>query len=624
MPGEKGSDALAATTPVGLPELFQAQAAATPENAAVIRSDTELSYAELNGQANRLAHFMITQGIGPERVVALALPRSPELVVAILAVLKTGAAYLPLDPEYPGIQLCFMLTEAAPALLIGTVATDRSLIDGTSTPRLLLDDPDTAVKVAEQPVSNPTDAERTVALRPAHPAYVIFTSGSTGTPKGVVVSHRGLPGLATSLIDRLGIDARSRVLQSASINFDASVSDLFMALCSGAALVLPALHELLPGGPLRSLVERHRITHVALTPSALAMFEPGSLPSRVTLVVFGEECPAELVGEWAPRHRMINAYGPTEATACVTLSDPLAPLERRTPPIGRPIADNRAYLLDASLRSVAPGVVGELHLAGPGLARGYLHRPGLTAERFAACPFGEPGGRMYRTGDLARWNSDGELEFVGRVDEQGQIWGQRIEPGETASALRKHPDVAQAVAAIREDQPGHRRLVAYVVARHPAPVDAETTGLVDASPLAGRLPDTLRGFLWERLPAHLLPSAYVVLTRFPLTRNGKLDRAALPPPDFTAAVSATEPGTARERTLAELFAEVLGLPRIGGTDDFFAAGGTVLLAARLAARIRTALAVELTVWELCQTPTVTGVATRLDGQLGKDDEPGSG
>jgi acyl-coenzyme A synthetase/AMP-(fatty) acid ligase len=440
----------------------------------------------------------------------------------------------------------------------------------------------------------------------------------------LTVSHRGLPGLATSLIDGLGIDAHSRVLQSASINFDASVSDLCMALCSGAALVLPALHELLPGGPLRSLIERHRITHVALTPSALTVFEPGSLPSWVTLVVFGEACPAELVGEWAPRHRMINAYGPTEATACVTLSDPLVPCERRTPPIGRPIADNRAYLLDASLRLVAPGVVGELHLAGPGLALGYLRRPGLTAERFVACPFGEPGGRMYRTGDLARWNSGGELEFVGRVDEQGQIWGQRIEPAETVATPREHPDVAQAAATIREDQPGHRRLVAYLVARHPSPADADTTALVDASPLARRLPDMLRGFLWERLPAHQLPSAYVTLTRFPLTRNGKLDRAALPPPDFMAAVSATEPRTARERILAELFAEVLGLPRIGGTDDFFSAGGTVLLAARLAARIRTALAVELTVWELCQTPTVVGVATGLDGQLGKDDHPGAG
>ena len=622
MTWEHEKDALASIHSPCLPELFQAQVAATPGNAAVIWSDTELSYAELNSQANQLARAMIERGIGPNQIVALTLPRSPELIMAILAVLKAGAAYLPLAPDYPERQLSFMLSEAAPALLIATGGARESLSAQTGTPQLRLDDPATAARIAGLATADLTDADRTAALLPEHPAYVIFTSGSSGTPKGVVVGHRGLPGLTTSLIARLGIDEHSRVLQSASINFDASVSDLCMALCSGAALVLPAAHELVPGAPLRGLVERHRVTHVPLTPSALAMLEPGSLPSWVTLVLFGEVCPAELVNAWAPHHRMINAYGPTEATACVTLSDPFVPRGRMTPPIGRPIADNRLYVLDADLRVVEPGVVGELHIAGPGLALGYLHRPGLTAERFVACPFGRPGERMYRTGDLARWNCDGELEFVGRIDEQGQIWGQRIEPAELEAELRHHPYVAQAAASIREDQPGNRRLVAYLIARHPHRTGSEAAGLVDDSAFARRLPDMLRGYLWERLPAHLLPAAYVTLTRFPLTRNGKLDRAALPAPDFTAAVSATEPGTARERIIAELFADVLNLPRVGSTDNFFSLGGTVLLAAQLAARIRTALEVDLTVLELCHTPTAAGVATCLDSRP-DNDQPGA-
>jgi amino acid adenylation domain-containing protein len=606
-----------------LPDLFEVQVGATPGHPAVIHAGIELSYSELNGRANRLAHAMIARGIGPEEIVALALPRSIELIVAILAVLKTGAAYLPLDPEYPAVRLEFMLTQAAPALLISVGTTECPMPAPTRLPRLRLDDPATAARLAAVPDRDPTDADRTAVLLPAHPAYVIYTSGSTGSPKGVVVSHRGLPGLAASLIDRLGTNGQSRVLQSASISFDASVSDLCMALLSGAALVLPSAFELVPGAPLRAFVERHQVTHMALTPSALAVLDEGSLPCGVTLVLFGEPCPGELVSEWAPRHPMFNAYGPTEATACVTLSGPLAPRGRLAPPIGRPIGGNVVYVLDAGLGLVPPGVVGEMYLAGMGLARGYLGAPALTAERFVACPFAAGGGRMYRTGDLARWNVDGELEFVGRVDDQGQIWGQRVEPAEVEAALRQHPWVAQAAAVIREDQPGNRRLVAYVVP-HPPSADAATDPLVDASSLARRLPDILRAFLAERLPAHLMPSAYVTLTRFPLTRNGKLDRAALMPPDFTEAVSDACPRTARERILAELFADVLGLPRVGVTDDFFSVGGTLLLASQLAARLRTLLGVELTLWELCQTPTVAGVAARLDGRLAEDKTTGSG
>jgi len=623
LPCENAPDLDLAIPPMCLPDLFEVQVAATPDHTAVVHAGTEVSYSELNSRANRLAHAMIARGIGPEQIVALALPRCVELIVAILAVQKTGAAYLPLDPEYPAVRLELMLAQADPALLINVGATERARPEPMSLPGLRLDDPATAAGIAALPARDPTDADRTTALLPAHPAYVIYTSGSTGSPKGVVISHRGLPGLAASLIDRLGIDGRSRVLQSASINFDASVSDLCMALLSGAALVLPSAFELVPGAPLRAFIERHRVTHVALTPSALAVLDEGSLPSEVTLVVFGEACPGELITAWAPGHRMFNAYGPTEATACVTISGPLAPRGRLAPPIGRPISGNFVYVLDPGLRLVPPGAVGEMYLAGPGLARGYLRGPALTAERFVACPFAAEGERMYRTGDLARWNFDGELEFVGRVDDQGQIWGQRVEPAEVEAALREHPWVAQAAVLIREDQPGNRRLVAYVVPRHP-PAGTGADRLVDASSLARRLPDMLRVFLAERLPAHLMPSAYVTLTRFPLTGNGKLDRAALMPPDFTEAVTDARPRTSRERILAELFADVLGLPRIGVTDDFFSLGGTLLLASQLTARIRTLLGVELTVWELCQAPSVAKLAARLAGRFDEDKTTGSG
>jgi amino acid adenylation domain-containing protein len=581
------------------PDLFEAQVAATPAHTAVAQGNSEINYTELNTRSNRLAHAMIARGIGPERIVALALPRSIELVAAILAVLKTGAAYLPLDPNYPAAPLAQMLERADPALLLTTAAVECP--PSTQPPRLILDDPATVTGLAELPSTDPTDADRITALRPAHPAYVIFTSGSTGAPKAVVVSHSGLPGLAASLIDRLAIGPRSRVLQSAAINFDAAVSDLCMALLSGAALVLPTEGELMPGAGLRALIDRHQVTHVALTPSALAMLDEGSLPRPVTLVVFGEACPRELVTTWATRHRMINAYGPTETTACVTLSESLVP--HRNPPIGRPIGDNHCYVLDDELRLVPERTVGEVYVAGLGLALGYLGAPRLTAERFVACPFGPPGQRMYRTGDLARWNSAGELEFVGRVDDQAQIWGQRIEPAEVEAALREHPEVAQAAARVREDQPGNRRLVAYVVPREP---DGSSTR---------RLPDRLRGFLWERLPGHLLPSAYVTLASLPLTRNGKLDRAALPAPDFTTAVTNTPPATAHEQVLAELFAEVLDLPRVGATDNFFSVGGTLVLASRLAARIRLSFNVELSVSELCYTPTVTDLAASLKERL---------
>ncbi|MEU4298932.1 non-ribosomal peptide synthase/polyketide synthase [Kitasatospora aureofaciens] len=548
-------DAEGGTAGVSLPELFAARVAATPDAVALVCGGAELTYRELNARANRFAHSLIARGVGPEQLVAVALPRSVESVVAVLGVLKAGAAYLPVDPAYPPARIAFMLEDARPVLVV--------------------DDPAT-VTDADRP---DTDPDPVPDVR--HPAYVIYTSGSTGRPKGVVVSHSGVSGLAAAQIERLGLVPGSRVLQAASPSFDASFWDLCSALLSGAALVLaPA------DAPLDALTDgRLGITHVTLPPSALAAVDSAGV-TAATLVVAGEACPSELVERWAPGRRMINAYGPTETTVCATMSDPLSP-GSGVPPIGRAVAGFRVYVLDEGLRIVPPGVAGELYVAGPGLARGYLNRPGLTAGRFLACPFGPEGARMYRTGDLVRRRGDGELEYLGRADQQVKVRGFRIEPGEIEAALAEHPTVAQGAVLTRDD-----RLVAYVV-----PVAGSGATAVE-----------LAAYLRGRLPEYLVPSAFVLLEALPLTPNGKLDRAALPAPEAAATETGRVPRTPQEQILCELFAEVLGRRRVGVDEDFFDLGGHSLLATRLAARVRSVLGVELGLRALFQSPTVAGLA----------------
>ncbi|MGQ4491435.1 amino acid adenylation domain-containing protein, partial [Streptomyces sp. SAS_281] len=428
------------------------------------------------------------------------------------------------------------------------------------------------------------ETDPAVDLDVRHPAYVIYTSGSTGRPKGVVVSHAGVSRLAAVQADRLGVAAGSRVLQFASPSFDASFWDLSSALLTGAALVLAPADT-----PLDALTDPWlAVTHVTLPPSALAALGDADLTAS-TLVVAGEACSQELVARWAPGRRMINAYGPTETTVCATMSDPLVP-GNGVPPIGRPVADFRTYVLDERLRPVPPGVTGELYVAGPGLARGYLGRPGLTAARFTACPFGPAGARMYRTGDLVRRRADGELEYAGRADQQVKVRGFRIEPGEVEAALAAHSGVAQAAVVARDD-----RLVGYVV-----PDSASAVR-----------PAELAAHLRERLPDYLVPSAFVLLDALPLTPNGKLDRAALPAPDAVSTGGGRAPRTPREQILAELFAEVLDVPRVSVDDDFFDLGGHSLLATRLVARVRSVLGAELALRALFQSPTVAGLAGTL-------------
>ncbi|MFF1278698.1 amino acid adenylation domain-containing protein [Streptomyces marokkonensis] len=456
-----------------LPALFAAQVARTPEAPALVAGAEELSYAALEARVNRLARQLVARGIGAEDRVLLVMPKSVDLVVAQLAVVTAGAAFVPVDPAYPRDRVAFMAGDCAPALTLTCAEVDGTAAEVIGDrPRLVVDDPATAAEIAARPDTRLTDSERIRPVSADHAAYVIYTSGSTGRPKGVVVTHRGIGNLAAAQIERFAVRRDSRVVQYATPSFDAAVSETCIALLRGATLVLPVDTGLLLGDALARFLTEYRVTHATIPPVALTGLDPAAVPADLVLTVAGEACPAELAGIWSHGRRMINAYGPTETTVCATMSEPLT--EAAVPPIGTPIANTRVYVLDSRLGPVPPGVDGELYVAGRGLARGYLGRPGLTAERFVPAPFGEPGERMYRTGDVVRWRADGQLEFVGRADEQVKLRGFRVEPDEIAGVLTDQPQVASAAVVIREDRPGERRLVGYVVPAQEAAEDRDT------------------------------------------------------------------------------------------------------------------------------------------------------
>ncbi|MEV7990437.1 amino acid adenylation domain-containing protein, partial [Streptomyces sp. NPDC086077] len=462
--------------PLTWPAMFAEQVRARPDAVALVFEDEELTYAELDARANRLAHALIARGAGPERIVALALPRSTDLIVAEVAVLKSGAAYLPIDHDYPVDRIGYMLGDAAPVCMVTTEETARELPERDGMTLLALDAPAIAAEMARCEAHDPA-----VPVSLLNAAYVIYTSGSTGRPKGVVLSHSGVAKLVATQSERFGIGPHSRVLQFASPSFDVAFWDLCLGLLSGGRLVVVPAERRVPGAPLADYANAHGITFMILPPALLAaMPEDVRLPSAATLLAGTERVSPELVGRYARGRMMFNAYGPTEATTNSTLGlcDPDIPAGSIVP-IGVPDPGTRAYVLDAFLRPVPAGVTGELHLGGAGLARGYLGRPDLTAERFVADPFGAPGERLYRTGDLVRWKADGRLEFLGRADAQVKIRGFRIEPGEIESVLRGHPAVDQVTVVAREDRPGDRRLAAYVVPALDGPRDADPEARVE-------------------------------------------------------------------------------------------------------------------------------------------------
>ncbi|KAF4406782.1 amino acid adenylation domain-containing protein [Streptomyces lycii] len=580
-------------------ELFEGWAARTPGAPAVVFDGAEIPYGEINSRANRLARLLTGRGVGPEDLVALALPRTPDMVVAALAVLKAGAAYLPIDAGYPADRIRYMLADARPVALLtaAELALDLSVPD--EVPVLVIDGDAVSADLAGLPDADLADADRREPLRPQHAAYTIYTSGSTGKPKGVVVDHSGFAAMVESLTERFGLDPSVRVLQFASFSFDASAWELGLALFNGGALVIADDECRDPGRPLVDLINDSGVTLAGLPPVvAGALPDDARLPEGLTMAVAGEACPPEVMARWAPRVRMFNGYGPTEAVVASTVGGPLSGTDR--PPIGRPTTAHRVYVLDRDLRPALPGVTGELYVAG-GLARGYAGRPGLTAQRFLADPYGPPGTRMYRTGDLVRWLPDGQLDYVGRSDDQVQLRGFRIELGEIESVIAAHPGVATAVVTVRGDGSGDKRLVGYIV--------PDASGTADAPALTA----AVRERVADALPQHMVPSGFVVLDALPLTPQGKVDRKALPAPDHTDRDAGRGPRTPVEEIICGLFADVLGLERIGVDEDFFAAGGHSLLATRAVGRARSLLGVELPIRTLFEARTAAGLAERVAG-----------
>ncbi|MFI6374276.1 amino acid adenylation domain-containing protein [Streptomyces sp. NPDC050546] len=582
----------AAVTPA---DLWEAQAAATPDAPALLDRGATLTYRELDARAERLACLLAERGAGPERTVGIALPRTADLVVALVAVLKTGAAYVPLDPSYPRERLAYIIGDTQPTVVLATTDTASALPD--STPLLL------PTGLGEPPAGRPAPRRD-----PEQTAYVIYTSGSTGRPKGVAVTHRGVVELVEWAHAEFGPEGLAKVLFSTSLNFDVSVFEIFPALlCGGRIEIVENLLALV--GEKRESWDVGLVSGVpSVLATVLAVGPPPVTPHTVALC--GEAVSDQLVTDLQkafPGARIANFYGPTEttvyATAGYTTAGHAGDTRSGAPPIGAPIAGARAYVLDQTLQPVPEGAVGELYLAGGGVARGYAGGPDLTAQRFVADPWGRAGARMYRTGDLVRWRRDGRLDFAGRADHQVKIRGFRIEPGEIESVLVRHPSVARAAAVVRQDQPGDPRLVAYAVPAGDGGAD----------------PAVLREHTAAALPGYMVPAAIVLLDALPYTASGKLDRAALPAPGGSAPDSGA-PGTEREEILCGLFAEVLGLPGVGVHDDFFELGGHSLLATRLMSRIRSVCAADLPVRVLFDAPTVAQLARRL-GTVGAERTP---
>ena len=578
-------------------QLFEEQVERTPEATAVVFEDQQLTYRELNNRANQLAHYLRKLGVGPEVLVGICVERSIEMVVGLLGILKAGGAYVPLDPSYPTERLGFMLKDSGSPVLI----TQQALVDVFigHTGKIISLDTDWK-KIGQGNKGNLVLETSSDSL-----AYVIYTSGSTGQPKGVAVSHRAVNRLVMNT-DYVQVTPADVIAQASNVSFDAATFEIWGALLNGARLVLTTKDTLLSPRSLSTAIERHGITTLFLTTALFnQMVEqiPAALGKLRNLLFGGEAVDPqrvkELLRSGSPKH-LLHVYGPTETTTFASWYWVRDVAENATTvPIGRPIANTEIYVLDPQLNPVPVGVVGELHIGGDGLARGYLNCPELTVERFIANPFSSDStSRLYKTGDLARYLPDGNIEFLGRTDHQVKIRGYRIELGEIETALAQHPSLRETVVVAREDATGDRRLIAYIVPGQSGyPSD-----------------HALRSFLKQRLPDYMIPSHFVSLNYLPLTPSGKIDRSALPPPSESAHRLSVyvEPTNPTEEVLAAIWGEVLNTTRISVHDDFFELGGHSLLAIRLLAQLREECQVELSVRELFEAPTIAGLAAKIE------------
>jgi amino acid adenylation domain-containing protein len=593
-------------------ESFEAQAARTPEAEAVRFGEQACTYAELNTQANRLAHVLRARGVGPGRLVGLCAERGIPMVIGVLAILKAGGAYLPLDPSYPTERLAYMLTDAAPAVVLTQAALHRRL-PKTGARLLLLDELLEPAPGESQAAANNLPAS-TLGLRPEHLVYTIYTSGSTGQPKGTAMTHRAMGNLLAWHHQSFPGGEGVRVMQFAALSFDVAFQELFTTLSAGGTLVLLEEWVRRDARALAELIRAQSIERLFLPPlmlqsvaESLASGEQ-DVPSNLRDVICAGEqlrISAEIRALFArcPGARLHNHYGPTEThvvTASTLEGDPQEWPD--LPPIGRPIANTQVYVLDARRQPVPIGVAGELYLGGANLARGYLHRPELTAERFVADPFStDPRARLYKTGDLGRWRSDGTLEYLGRNDDQVKIRGFRVELGEIEAQLAGHAHVQEVAVVAREEPTGPRRLVAYVTARAGGAPSAEA----------------LRAHLQGRLPEHMIPSAFVTLEQLPRTPSGKLDRRALPAPDVDAYVTRTyEPPQGEiEEILAGVWQELLHVKRVGRHDNFFELGGHSLLATRVFSHISYVLDVDLPIRLMFERPTIDALSRCIEKEI---------
>ena len=571
-------------------EMFEAQAKRTPNNTAVESMGESLTYDELDRRANRVARTLRQRGLLTGDVVGICVERSFEMIVAVLAVLKAGGAYLPLDPAYPPDRLEYMLDESQTKLIL-TREELRSCLPIRSRDAVCL--------IGDWGVSADVSAEKVTLDPPPELAYVIYTSGSTGRPKGVMVAHAGLCNSIEAQERFFQLDESHRVLQFASLNFDASIFEMIMAWHCGATLCLAPQPELMPGNPLARFLREQRISLMVIPPSALEVVPATPLPDLRVVVAAGEACPATLVSRWASGRRMFNAYGPTEISiwcAAAQCEDDGLP-----PPIGKPILNARAYVLDHSLQPVPVGVPGELYVGGPGVARGYLGRAELTAERFLPDPFvNVPEARMYRTGDRVRWRADGQLQYLGRVDRQLKLRGYRIELGEIEHEMLQHPGVIAAAADVAGGPSGNPVLTGYLVERPGSRVD----------------PAELREMLRRKLPKYMVPAGFVRLETLPLNSSGKLDRHALQRLQAHADGGLNKnwvaPTNETEETIAQIWASVLAVDRIGIHQGFFDLGGHSLLATRVTSRLSEAFAIDLPLRAIFEFPTVAELAREVE------------